>query len=145
MSDEVDKNGERSCAGIKSAGVRCQAKVQAGSAYCFFHDPKKSKTRKAAQRLGGSRNRAVVLGPGAPQVELGSLSDVAKVLTETINQVRRGELDYKVGYSVGYLCALTMKALDGSQLEERLGVLERALKVKPASRPLFDASMSSNG
>ena len=46
------------------------------------------------------------------------------MLGETINQVRRGELDPRVANAVGYLAAHLLKTLERTELEERITDLE---------------------
>lgn len=97
------------------------------SAYCFFHDPACAGQRTRARRAGGHRNRAAILPPTAPTRRLGTAADVTDLLAETINQVRRGELDPKVANSVGYLASVLLRAIEAGALEERLARLEAAV------------------
>ena len=72
--------------------------------------------------------------PGsAPDTKLQNADDAVKLLAETINQVRRGEVDPKVANAVGYLAGLLMKGLRESETERRLAALESAVKGPRAS------------
>jgi hypothetical protein len=64
--------------------------------------------------------------------------DVVKLLAETINQVRRGEVDPKVANAVGYLGGLLMKAIHETEIESRFATLEAAHKRQPATLPEFN-------
>jgi len=101
------------------------------SEFCFFHDPARAKERIRAQSAGGSRNRAVALPSSIPDAPLADTHDVARLVADTINQVRRGELDPKVANAVGYLAGILVKTLERSDLEARLEVLEAARAVNP--------------
>jgi hypothetical protein len=108
-------------------GVACGARRVAGSRFCFFHDPASAERRKHAQRCGGQRNGAATLPAATPDVRLDDGQDVVRLLTLTINQMRRGEIDPKIGNSVGYLAGLILKALERGEFEKRLAALEAAL------------------
>lgn len=88
--------------------------------------------RKAAQRAGGiERSRAAAVLPAdAPNLPLTTVQDVIALLGETVNQVRRGEIDPRVSNAVGYLAGLMLKALEQGPIEERLALLESVMKAK---------------
>jgi hypothetical protein len=69
----------------------------------------------------------------SPDRPLGTVDDVVGLLGETINHVRRGALDPKVGTAVGYLAGLLLKALEQGDRAARLAVVEAA--VQRRSRP----------
>ena len=75
-----------------------------------------------------SRSRtAAVLPPDALDNPLRNTQDVSALLAESINQVRRGELDPRVANSVGHLASILLGALQQGPLEERLARVEAAL------------------
>jgi hypothetical protein len=115
----VEQTPESFCQHVKSDGSKCQAPRLAGSDFCFFHDPEKSAEREAAQRAGGLRNKMAVLPSTVPDARLQDTQDVVTLLSETINQVRRGQLDPKVANAVGYLGGLLMKAIHEAEIEKR--------------------------
>src|SRR5712691_4039126 len=100
--------GIKICAHMKASGQLCQAPAMRNSDSCFFHEPRKAQERAAARKAGriGRARHAVVLPPDTPDVELTSAAQVAGLLAETINQVRRGQLDCKIEYVIGYLSEL---------------------------------------
>jgi hypothetical protein len=105
----------------------------ADSDYCFFHDPDREAERKAAQSAGGQKNRIAVLPNSTPDVKLRGAGDELKLLEDTINQVRRGEIDPKIANVIGYLCALRTKTRHEFETERRLSILEAAIKGHKAS------------
>jgi hypothetical protein len=115
----VEQTPESFCQQVKNDGSKCQAPRLAGSDFCFFHDPEKSAEREAAQRAGGQRNKMAVLPSTAPDARLQDTRDVVTLLSETINHVRRGEIDPKVANAVGYLGGLLMKAIHEAEIEKR--------------------------
>jgi hypothetical protein len=84
--------------------------------------------RKAAQSAGGQKARMAVLPSSTPDAELRNAEDASKVLAETINQVRRGEIDPKIANAVGYLIAVFVKVKHDVDVERRLAALESALQ-----------------
>lgn len=130
---------ESRCRQVKADGTRCEAGVQSGSAFCFFHDPAKAAEREAAHRAGGRAGRTKVLPPGTPDVQLASVADVITFLGESINQVRRGAIDPKVANAVGYLTATLLKALEQGDIEKRLAELERIVKGQDVPESPFEA------
>jgi hypothetical protein len=115
----------KQCQHVKTDGTRCRANAISRSRFCFFHDPRKAKQRAAARKAGGyKKNKAAALPSDTPDRPLESLADVVSLLGETINQVRRGEIDPRVSNAVGYLTNVLIKALEQGSLEERLAALE---------------------
>jgi len=55
------------------------------------------------------------------------------LLAETINQVRRGEVDPRISNAVGYLAGILLKAKEKDEIEQRLARLESILAGQPVS------------
>lgn len=116
------------CKAKKPDGSDCQAVALPGSEYCFFHDPAKAERRREAQSLGGRHNHMKTLSSDAPDVEIETIQDTIPLLTETINQVRKGEIDPRVANSIGYLANVIIKAVEQSDIEKRLEEIEAIIK-----------------
>lgn len=93
---------KKSCTATKRDGTGSQAAALPGSQFCFFHHPAKAAARRKAQSAGGRENRMRTLPADAPDVKAEDGARVVKHLAETINQVRRGEIDPRVANAVGY-------------------------------------------
>ena len=64
-------------------------------------------------------------------------SSVVELLSRTVNQTLRGEIDTKVANAVGYLSSVILRAREQGELEERLTKLEEALEsVHTKARPV---------
>ncbi|HYG99268.1 MAG TPA: hypothetical protein VD837_09050, partial [Terriglobales bacterium] len=89
---------QKRCVFVRPGGLQCRANAQPGDEYCFFHSPDTAEKRKLARRAGGiaRSTQAAVLGPDAPERKLEDSGQVKSLLGETINQVRRGELDPRI-------------------------------------------------
>jgi hypothetical protein len=121
----------RTCERVKDNGEPCKANARPGRPFCAFHDPELSGRRAAGRRAGGVKRaqRAAVL-PEAPEVRLGSVAELGALLDQTMSQVRRGELDPRVGNCIGYLASVRRQTLVDGELELRLAALEQRLKGK---------------
>jgi hypothetical protein len=131
---------KKRCAAKKPDGARCQAAALPGSHCCFFHDPSKATARRKAQSLGGSGNRMKTLPAHTPEVTVEDSGDVVQLLSQTINQVRRGEIDPRVANAVGYLANIMLAATGQRDLETRIAELESLVKARNKS----DLSMNGS-
>jgi hypothetical protein len=141
--DTKIKSEKPLCQALKSDGKRCTVAALPGSEYCFFHDPTKKEERHAAQSMGGSQNRMKTLGPEAPDLKVKDARDVVNLMSETINQVRKGQLDPRIANAVGYLATIMIKASERNNLEARLEELEAIVKAK--KKQLQEAPMGEGG
>lgn len=116
------------CKATKQSGEDCQTAALPKSAFCYFHDPAKAIERREAQALGGRQNRIRALDTTAPDVKVEDCSDVVALVSETINQVRKGVIDPRVANSVGYLANVLIKAFERDELETRIEKLEALLE-----------------
>jgi hypothetical protein len=114
------------CNHTKPDGTRCRANALPGKTRCTFHDPDLADQRAQGRRQGGvNRSKpAATLPPDTPDLSLKSVEDVVKALATTFNAVRTGRLDARVGNCLGVLAGVLLKAIEGSDLEQRLAALE---------------------
>jgi hypothetical protein len=83
-----------------------------------------------------------VLPVDTPDHSLASPKDVSHLLADSINQLRRGELDPRVANAVGYLSTVLLRALEQGPLEDRMAKLESIFGLEAnskSSRPSNDA------
>lgn len=130
------KKSKKTCRAETKAGTLCRAAALPGSDFCFFHDPKHEDERKEAQSTGGQQGRIRTLAPDTPRVKVEDCRDVVSLISETINQVRRGEVDPRVANAVGYLANVLLKAVEQGDVESRLAELEAAVKGHRSSSDL---------
>jgi hypothetical protein len=131
---EKQRTDKTSCKAKKPDGSDCQAVALPGSEFCFFHDPEKAEKRREAQSLGGRHNHMKTLDEDTPDLKIENCQDTVPLLSETINQVRKGQIDPRVANAVGYLANVIIKAVEQSDLEKRLEEIESIVKTnRPAS------------
>lgn len=115
------------CKSSKTDGNNCNARPMSGSEYCYFHNPDVSpEERRDVQARGGKANAVVVKEP-LPPVEVKDATDVVTLLQDTINQVRAGQLDVRIGNCIGVLSGHLIKALEVANIENRVEIIERAI------------------
>jgi general stress protein YciG len=114
------------CRAKTRAGRKCAAPAVRGGIYCALHnDP-----QRAAElgRRGGAKGRKVYESTDreipAPQ----TACDVKNLLAEVMAEIRAGKMDPKLGTTLGYLGTSLLKAIEISDIEERLEKLENELK-----------------
>jgi hypothetical protein len=119
------------CKYISEKGKKCSANAMNESEYCFFHDPdgEYKKQRKDAQSKGGKANLVTVKTP-LPPITISEAKDVVGLLEDTINKVRAGELDVKVGNCIGVLSGQLIKALELANVTSRVEAIERVILEK---------------
>jgi hypothetical protein len=119
----------KKCEFRKKNGERCGADAQTGKNLCVFHDPARASEGRRARRAGGIiRSRlATVLPADTPDHPLGNTTDVSALLSDSINQLRRGQLDPRVANAMGYLTSVLLRSLEQGPIEERLAKIEATL------------------
>jgi hypothetical protein len=93
-------------------GRECRANPVVSSAYCFFHDPARAAERRKAQSKGGLGTQVMSLPHDTPHCDVTSIEGVVGLLDSTINDVRRGKLDPKLGTTIGYLAGMLLRSFE---------------------------------
>lgn len=75
-----------------------------------------------------------MLPSDTPDHPLGNTKDVAAFLADSINQLRRGQLDPRVANAMGYLASIHLRALEQGPVEERLAKIEAILSANAQPR-----------
>jgi hypothetical protein len=68
-----------------------------------------------------------VLPADSPDHPLGNTTDVSALLSDSINRLRRGQLDPRVANAIGYLTSVLLRSLEQGPIEERLAKIEATL------------------
>jgi len=113
------------CIFIKPDGERCQAKAMKGSDYCFTHNPDTQIEKHLAVVKGGLASKKVKLD--LEPLSIKTPQEVGKLLEDTINGVRSGEIPPNIANTIGYLAGHALKALEASNLDQRVEMVESIL------------------
>jgi len=114
------------CQAVSRSGVACQARPVKGSAFCWSHDPALADLRAAARAAGGRARHGRTLTTGGTAVQLGTVADVVHVLAGALGDVLTLENSLGRARAVAGLCTVAVRALELSELESRVAVLEAA-------------------
>lgn len=113
---------EKQCNHFKADGLQCGAPRQKNSPFCFTHDPDKANERMLAWKAGGHAKRIL---PELKPIKLDKPRDAVKLLAQTINEVRKGEIDPRIATAIFYGANTLLKAFELAELEDRLDAIER--------------------
>jgi hypothetical protein len=114
----------------------CKAKTKAGNpcralpgpdGYCTFHSPARADAQRAAHVRGGkaSPTRVLKLDGAATLATAADVKELlAKVMLEVFNAPAAPQNLYRKARTVGYLAGVLLKALELTEIEERLAALE---------------------
>ncbi len=130
MTTSSPSSGLAACAATRADDSPCRGKARPGSTFCAFHDPAVAANRAEGRKAGGrKRSRpAAVLSPDAADVPLASVRDVVVLLGDTVNRVRKGELDAKTGNCLGVLSGVLLRALEEGDLAEQIRELRSSIE-----------------
>ena len=113
------------CNYIKKGGEGCNAHAVKGSNYCFFHARGQKEKHIEATKRGGKTPKKV-FEPLVP-VNISKQKDIVELLTTTICEVRGGRVDVRIANCIGYLSAHLLKAMEVSDITERIEKIEEAI------------------
>ena len=118
------------CKAMTKAGGSCSAPAIRGENFCYLH----SDPGRAAQlgRMGGMGNRHVYENDGKEVSPPQTASDVKNLLAYAMAEIRAGKMDPKLGTTLGYLGTSLLKAIETSDIEQRLERLEATNELKNA-------------
>lgn len=120
------------CKHKKADGTRCKAHALNHSQYCFFHSKKTANKRLIASKRGGQKGLRKVLPLETEPLKLRNARDVFQFLNLTIQQVRIGVIDTKVGNCIAFVSQVALKAFEMSTIEERILKLEKTIEEREA-------------
>jgi hypothetical protein len=93
--------------------------------YCFWHSEKVTEDEKKSARIKGGQGGKIRVKSSLKSIEINETRDVVSLLGDSINRVRSGELDVKIANCLGYLSGQIVKAIEISELEQRLQAIEK--------------------
>ena len=100
------------CKATKKDGTACQVNVTSGVEYCYFHSPRKKRTKT---------QKVVSL----EAIDTSSIGGVAEFLSKLMIAVWRGEVEVKQSNTLIYCASNLARILEASELERRVAELEK--------------------
>ena len=119
----------RGCQFIMPDGRRCGAPALRGEDFCLFHSPAHEEEAAEARRLGGLRRRKEKTVAGAYEFGgLRTVTDIQRLLEIAALDVLALENSVARSRTLAYLSQTALRCLEVGELEERLALLEAAVR-----------------
>ncbi len=115
-----------SCKFVKSNKEPCQARCMTNSDYCYWHNPDVAVKRAEARKKGG-QNRRAGKQSNHGRYSIKTVGEVLKALEDALNDAINLENSHARARTIGYLCQISLKALEVGELERRLEALEQSI------------------
>lgn len=112
------------CQAKTKAGHQCRAHALKDKKYCLVHDPESKNQMKIYAQRGGQVKKKVQVCL-APVKFKGDVKEILDLLADTVNQVRSNHMPARTANTIGYLASVMIKALEVSQIVDRLKEVER--------------------
>ena len=112
------------CQAITKSGHPCRAHALRGKKYCLTHDPESKNQMKVYARKGGQVKKKIQVQLAPIKFE-GDVKEILDLLADTVNQVRSNQMPPRTANTIGYLASVMIKALEITQLNERLVKVEK--------------------
>ncbi len=114
------------CKQIKLDGTQCRANAMHNNSYCFCHDKNAKEQALQASSNGGQAKRQYHrLGN---RLNIQTPADIKKLMAKSINALWLGKMpSSNPAGALGYLAKVFLEAHDKSELEIRIGELEKRL------------------
>jgi hypothetical protein len=113
------------CTAQKADGSPCRAAALPGKEHCLFHDPERAAERDAARSRGGrASHKPPAVVADAEDVAFTTVPDVVRFLAATASQVRRGELDCRLGNCLTYIAATALRAIQPDDTARQVAELK---------------------
>jgi len=112
------------CATNNSNGKPCKAPAMLNSVFCWFHNPEVSEEDKIDACARGGRAKQGFTECYLPELKISTPKDVAKLLANTINNMRSGKTSVRFAYAYGIISNVMLKAFrlaQGYEPEEPSG------------------------
>jgi len=125
----------RTCRFVREDGSPCRSTPMKGEDYCFWHSPEHAEEADEARRLGGLRRRRERTVAGAFEFGgLATVTDIRRLLEVATIDTLSLENSVARSRTLAYLAQSALKCLEVGELEERLALLEAAVRSRSASR-----------
>ena len=113
----------KKCTQVLEDGTQCDAWALHDKDKCFSHDGSSAEEKALAVRKGGATRQAVVETP-LQQITINTPSDIIKLLSQTITEVRDGTLDLRIANTIGFLAGHLLRAFEITELNGKVEELK---------------------
>lgn len=102
---------DRQCVQMLDNGTQCRAWALQGCDKCFSHADDNKEAKMLAVQKGGAVRKAVVETP-LQEITINTPTDIVKLLSQTIVEVRSGTLDPRIANTIGFLAGHLVRAFE---------------------------------
>lgn len=114
------------CQSKKQEGSRCRARALVNRKHCALHG---EPGRAAVLGSKGGRRRTAYKPENLTRLEAPkTAADLRELFAQSILEIRKGDLEPRSANAIAYLGAGFLRALEASELEERLVMMEVQLE-----------------
>ena len=132
----------RSCQFVREDGSPCRSAPMRGEDRCFWHSPAHAEEADEARRLGGLRRRRERTVAGAYEFAgLGKVADIRRLLEVAVIDTLSLENSVARSRTLAYLGQTALKCLEVGELEDRLALLEAAVRRRELP-PAYDFDLA---
>lgn len=115
------------CVFIKPDEEQCNANAMSGAEFCYTHNPAIPEEERQEARTKGGKANIVKVSKPLSEITINKPNDVVNLLTETITEVRNGNLDPRIANTIGYLAGHLLKAFEVTKVADRVETIERVI------------------
>jgi hypothetical protein len=124
----------RGCTHLMPDGRMCSSPALRGERYCLFHSPDHEEEAAEARRLGGLRRRKEKTLAGAYDFQgLATVPDIRRLLEIATVDALALENSVSRVRALTYICQTGLRCLETGELEERVVLLEAAIRSRNLS------------
>lgn len=121
----------RQCAFRLPSGEPCRAAPLKDGDFCLMHSPEHAQEVQEARRLGGLRRKREATLSGAYDFEgLETVSGIRRLVEVAAMDTLGMENSISRNRTLAYLAQVALRTLEAGDLEERITVLEQAVRGK---------------
>ena len=134
MAAGVRSLPRRTCQFVRDDGSPCRSAPMKGEPFCFWHSPAHTEEAEEARRLGGLRRRRERTVAGAFEFAgLATVADIRRLLEVAVIDTLSLENSVARSRTLAYLGQTALRCLEEGELEDRLALLEAAVRSRDAS------------
>ena len=120
---------DRKCVQVLDDGTQCDAWALHGKDKCFSHDESSKEQKAIAVQRGGASRQAIIETP-LQQIIINTPSDIVKLLSTTITEVRDGTLDPRIANTIGFLAGHLVRAFELAVVDSKTEAVKALLTHK---------------
>ena len=122
----------RACRAIAHGGRPCQAPPLRDEDFCRMHSPEHAEAVTDARRLGGQRRRRDATVATVYDFDgITSVEQIRRVVEVGVLGALELENSLSRSRTLGYLAQVALRTLEVGEFEDRLAVLESAIRQRP--------------